>query len=424
MSENNSIDLGNDWAPPPRPEWVARTNEEGRLMDIRALVPLDEDSLLRTARANTGLVDFGANDWYEPFQVFVKSLDTEADLHLVGRLRARSEILQLLEARLQIEETYKRHPEIDDEQIEAPIVIVGQPRSGTSHLINLLAANPDNGVIRTWEAMFPCPPPETSTYRTDPRIEKSHQLIDQWNRVTPTLRTMHEFGGNMPQECIHIMAINFMSSGWLGLFGQVPSYLEYVAKIDWTLAYRYHKRVLKLLQWKNPRQRWVLKTPLHLDLMPVMLQVYPDACVVWPHRDPVKAFASVVNMINTFLWGRSDKLLKNGALDFLIDPAAAAQRLSIPIDWMEAGIVPKERLCNILYRDLIADPITTVENIYRYFSLHLSEVGRKGIAQYVAEHPRDSRPPHRFKATEGGEILRQRALFKRYQDYFSVPSEN
>jgi len=217
-------DLRLQWQPPPRPDWVQAINKEGYCMDIRGIVPLDERSLLDTAMRNTGLSDFGPDDWREPFQVFIKAVDEEAELNLMGRLRTRSDILILLEAKLQIEDTYKRHPEINDEQIVEPIIIVGQGRSGTSLLQNVLAAHPDNGTLMHWEMMFPCPPPEAATYHSDQRIEKANKLVGQWNRVTPTFPSMHELGGDMPFEDSAMMAINFMAQTWLDTCGQAPSY--------------------------------------------------------------------------------------------------------------------------------------------------------------------------------------------------------
>src|SRR5262245_18819361 len=128
-----------EWTPPERPEWVQRINDEGAHMDIEAVVPLDEESLLASAMRNTGLKDFGAEDWREPFGVFIEALKEEAALNLLGRIRTRQDFLQFLEARLQIEQTYKEHPEIDDEEIRQPIIIIGQGRSGTTLLHKLLA---------------------------------------------------------------------------------------------------------------------------------------------------------------------------------------------------------------------------------------------------------------------------------------------
>ena len=134
--------------------------------------------------------------------------------------------------------------------------------------------------------MFPCPPPEKATYLTDPRVQKGHLLTDQWNRVTPSIGSMHEFAGHLPMECPQVMALSFLSPQWFNSLGQVLSYNVYAEKLDIGIAYRYHKRVLKLLQWKNPRRHWVLKAVAHLDALPTVLNTYPDACLVWPHRDP------------------------------------------------------------------------------------------------------------------------------------------
>jgi hypothetical protein len=411
------------WQPPPRPEWVQRLNEEGDCMDISGVVPLDERSLLDSAMRNTGLSDFGNEEWREPFRVLIKALEAEAELNLMGRLWARSAILILLESRLQIEETYKRHPEINDEKITQPIFIVGQSRTGTTFLHNVLAANPDNGAIMQWEAMFPCPPPEKATYKTDPRIEKAHRIIDRWNRVTPTIRGMHEFSGDVPFEDCEVLALSFRDTSFLEAMGQVASYDAYMRTQDFEIPLRYHQRVLKLLQWKNPRQHWVLKDPLHLDRVPTILKVYPDACIVWPHRDPVRALASVVDLIGTVQWGRSDHPFKGGGHDMVTDPHLSAGRFNAVIDQIEAGLIPRDRVFHTLFKDHVGNPMATVEAMYRHFGLPLSEAGRRGIQRYLNEHPRDARPAHKFGIGAPESVASARRAYKRYQDYFNIESE-
>ena len=411
------------WTPPPRPEWVERVNAEGRCMDLRSVVPLDEASLLRSATMSTGLSDFGIDDWREPFRILVKGMEEEAELNLVGRLRTRSELLQLLEARLQVEDWYRRHPEIDDEQIREPVIIVGQGRSGTSYLQNVLSANPDNGVIMAWEAMFPCPPPEAATYRSDPRIERCHRLIDQWNRVTPTLPSMHEFAGNVPMECCQVLALSFMAPSWFGSLGQTPGYDAYMAGVSPDAALRYHQRVLKLLQWRNPRRRWLLKDPIHLDRLEAILKVYPDARFVWPHRDPVRAMASVVNLIGTIQWGRSDRPFMGGSFEYVLNPEYAAARLDAVIDRLEAGTVPRGQFFNLLYTDLVAKPLETIDAMYRHLGLELSESGRAGMRRYVEENPREARPAHKVDPGNEAVRARERRAFRRYQQYFGIADE-
>ena len=330
-------------------------------MNIGGVVPLNEESLLSAAQRAAGLSDFGGDDWRGPFRIFIKALEEEAELNLMGRIRTRSEILQLLEARLRIEDAYKRHPEIADEVIEKPIIVVGQGRAGTSFLLNLLSQDPDHGVIRIWETIHPCPPPETATYLNDPRIDAAHLAITQWNRVTPEFAAMHEFGGMIPAEDSPILAMNFMSVSWLACLGQAPAYDNHMAAVPPEPALLYHQRVLKLLQWKNPRRRWVLKDPVHLDRLEALLKLYPDACFVWPHRDPVRALASVISTMGTVQWGRTDHPFKGNSLDMGLDPDIVADRFGAVIDKIESGAVPMARLFNLLYRDLVGDPIGTVE---------------------------------------------------------------
>jgi hypothetical protein len=394
-------------------------------MDIEGIVPLDEWSLIETAKQSTGLSDFGADDWREPFSILVKSLQEEAELNLTGRLMTRSDLLMILQARLRIEDTYKRHPEIEDEEIRQPIIIIGQGRSGTSFLQNVLGQNPDNGGLLHWETMFPCPPPETDTYAADPRIEKANKLCDQWNRVTPTFTSMHEIAGDIPFEDMAIMGINFMAPSWFDTMGQIPSYDAYMMDParDWTPAFRYHQRVLKLLQWRNPRQHWVLKDVMHLSHLPTILKIYPDACFVWPHRDPVRALASLISTVGTIMWMRCEKPFKGESLAYLTDPFLAASRFNHVIDQIEAGEIPRRQLHHMLYQDLVKDTMGSLTEMYEHFGLPLTDRGRNGMATYLADNPRDSRPPHRFSLGSPEAVELSREAFKRYQDYFGVPEE-
>jgi hypothetical protein len=274
-----------------------------------------------------------------------------------------------------------------------------------------------------WEIMFPCPPPEAATHKTDPRIEKAHRMIDQWNRVTPTIAAIHEFSGYLPMEDCHMMAMNFTAPSWFGSLGQTPSYDTYMTTCDMEPAMRYHQRVLKLLQWKNPRKNWVLKDPMHLDRLALVHKFYPDACFVWPHRDPVRALASTISLIGHVQWGRCDHAFKGGSFEYIVDPVYSAQRFGTVIDNLEAGAVPKQQMYHMLYKDLVGDTMTQIEAMYKHFGIELSERGRAGMTKYLADNPRKARPAHQFNAGSNEAVTSARQAYKRYQDYFRIPNE-
>lgn len=411
------------WIPPQRPEWVARINEEGSYMDLDAVVPLDEDSLLSAARERTGLTDFGDTDWYESFQIFIKSLREEANLNLMGRLMTRSDLINILAGRLEIQETYRRHPEIEDEEIIKPVMIVGQPRTGTSLLLNVLSQDRNNGSLRHWECMYPCPPPEKETYFTDPRIARADHLVEQWNRVNPEMVSCHEFNALVPTEATHAMTFNFSGGPFLAMMGQTPTHVQYQQKQGLIPGLEYQKRMLKLLQWKNPRKHWILKAPDAILYMPDLLKVYPDMNFVWTHRDPLKAADSVVNMYGNCMWIRSDTPMKAGVLEQMINADFAAFIVNQAMDWMDSGVVPRERMCNILFSELEKDPVKEVQRLYRQFNMELTPTALAAMHQYMADNPRSARPVANYKPTLTENLSAERQALKRYQDFFNIPNE-
>ncbi len=410
------------WTPPPRPEWVQRINDEGRHMDIRSLVRLDPDELIETAQRNTGFADFGGGRWREGFELFVKAVDVEAQLHLFGRLMTRSDILRWLEARLGIEAAYAAHPEIEDEVIDAPVIVTGLPRSGTSILFEILAQDPQFGSLRNWEMLFPYPPPETATYLTDPRIERAEHLVTQWTRTVPTYGTMHEMGANIPNECIVAMSCTFMSENITAQY-QIPSYNNWFFAQDLSYPFSYYKRMLKLLQWKNPRRHWLLKSPSHLGTLPVLFKTFPDARVLVTHRDPIKAQASVTNLLGTLYWMRSDKAFNATAFESLLSPENIAARLNNVIDELESGAISRQQMYNFKYANLIERPLEALPKLYADAGLTLSAQALDNMRHYLAQKPQGKFGKHHYSVGEREEIARQRAIFTRYQEYFACPDE-
>ncbi len=409
------------WTAPPHPEWLAAMNREGECFDLTAVVPLDADSLISRARAATGLDDFGDDLWREPFGVLLRSLEEEAELTLMGRLMARHDIFGWLCNRLQITDTFRRHPEIADEEIRQPMFIVGLPRSGTSILFELLARDPAVGVPLMWEALTPCPPPEAASYRSDPRIARAHRLFTQWNRVVPEFATMHEMAGDIPAECGLIMANTFISDHIASLH-QTPAYSAWCAQADYRPVYDYHRRILQILQWKNPRQRWLLKAPEHQVHLETLLQVYPDARIVQTHRDPITCMASTTSLLGALYLMRSDQPFHSEQFEDIVLGEATAQRLERVMQLRDQGTIPQANITDSRYQDLMAAPLDCIEGIYSHFDLPLTEATRGRMLDYLAHKPKGKFGEHRY-AVDPGKAARERPLFQRYQARYDIPSE-
>ncbi|MFK7732991.1 MAG: sulfotransferase [Pseudomonadales bacterium] len=402
---------------PQTPEWLSKANSEADFLDLHAVLPLDFESLVLHARVATGLDDFGDDYWQEPLQILCKDLDSVAELTLFGRIAARSDLLIWLENRLNIIELIKQHPEITEQEITAPMFIVGLPRSGTSILFEVLAQDPDVGVPLTWESMFPYPPPEESSYQTDPRIQRAHRMYTQWARLVPEFASIHEMGGQIPAECGMLMCSSFISDQ-IASMQMADNDGAWHATADVRPAYEWHKLVLQVLQWKNPRKRWLLKAPAHQNYLDILLETYPDARIVQTHRDPIKCMASTTNLMACIYKMRSDRPFDAVAFDNILMGEPTAKRLEQVMDQRENGIVPDSSICDSHYYDLLEDPISNVKKIYAHFGMQLGENAASKMTQYLADKPQGKFGAHNYTSN-----VSERPFFNRYQEHYGVPSE-
>jgi hypothetical protein len=407
-----------------RPEWLHGLNDVGRelLASSAAIVPMDGEALLAEARRNTGLDDFGGDEFLEPMRILLDSLEGEARLTLMGRILARSDVLNLLENRLQIEDAFVRQPKIAEGRIDGPIFIVGLPRSGTSILHELLAQDPAHRVPLSWEARFPCPPPETASYDTDPRIERADRIFRFWNELVPAYRTMHEMGGRIPCECIWLTAHSFISEEFVGR-QQVPSYAAWLADADLSPAYAYHRRMLQLLQWRHPAERWMLKAPSHMAALDPLLAEYPDARIIMTHRDPLKTMGSTASILSALSWMRSDEadieLIKLG-----FGGEGMAHRLAQAIAVRDRSDVDEGRFFDVRYADLLENPIESIAGAYAHFGLELRDDVAARMRAYLRAKPQGKHGTHHYAFEDLGlDVVRERARFTDYQQRFGVPSE-
>jgi hypothetical protein len=401
---------------------VRGANAMGRAIDAQSVVQLDEESLLRCAMRNTGLSDFGDDDWREPFRLLLDDLENTADLHLVGRLMTRSDLLVHLEGRLRVVDWLKRHPEVEREVIEAPVFVVGLPRSGTTIMEEILGADPNARSVRMWEAKFPVPPARAEDPKPDPRIARASALVGLQDAITPEWATMHKVGGDLPVECIEFTYSSFVSYAFSASF-HVPNYTRYVAASDHRSAFAWHEKILKLLQSTGKPQHWLLKGPTHLPVLPALFERYPDARLALMLRDPVKATASVVDVSGTLFYMRSDNTESNKPHGQFIDGKPAVDALQRVIEWSESGAIPRERVHPVNYLEFFADPERGLEKLYAELGLPLGPVSRRAMLDYLANKPKGKFGHYEYAVGSAEQVAAERARWKPIQDYFGVESE-
>jgi hypothetical protein len=410
------------WSPRSRPEWLEELNAFGRQLGTpAALVSLDEPSLLDAARTAAGLDDFGDGEWREGLHVFARALEEEADLNLLGRIMARNDIVRALVNRLETRATLAQHPEIAEERIDTPLLVVGTGRSGTSLLHELLAQDPRHRVARTWELLHPCPPPERATYETDPRIAAADQEYTFWHLVAPEYRTMHENGGDVPNEDPLIDMLEFASDHLMGSY-PVPSYARWLARKDPAPVFRAHRRFLQLLQWRCAGERWVLKSPSYLAKLPAFFAEYPDAYVVLTHRDPLKVLPSLVSIMATLQWMHSDNVDVDRVVKSAVHGTAIA--MDLVMGWRNDGTLPADRIIDVRFADLATDPITTVSMVMERAESSLTAAARRRMVTYLDARPRERHGRHEYDFADTGlDIDEMRARFATYQARYEIPSE-
>jgi len=413
------IESDDSWQPGPRPAWVRSLHAAVRPEWIR----LDADELLDAAREATRLDDFGGHEFLTPYRIFVGACEREAKLHALGRMLVRGDVLGWLENRLRLVDARKRDPTIAAQRIERPIFITGLPRTGTTILHELLMQDPDNRVPLHWEVRFPCPAPERASYTADPRIARAEDELQLWNQIVPEYAAMHELGARIPVEDIQITPPTFVSDELMGRH-IVPSYAAWYASADKTVAFAFHRRFLQHLQSRCARERWVLKSPSWLGVLPVLFGEYPDARVVVTHRDPLRVLPSVVSILYSTAFVRSDAVDAETFKGWF-SPETCRALLDSMCEFRDSGAPPATQFCDVLYADVVRDPAGAVARIYERFGLAWSSELAERIRAYVASKPRGKHGAHRYAFEAlGRDAGAERERFRSYQARFGVPSES
>lgn len=386
---------------------------------------------IESATEATGLDDFGddalfgGDGWRTGLDVLVDSLDREANLHEMGQMVVQGELTQYLVNRLRIVDHHRKHPEIRERDITPPIVIMGQARTGTTMLFDLLAQDPDHRVPQTWEVDQPLPPPRAETYLTDPRIAQADASFELVDTVIPEFRAVHQLGAQLAQECVRITASHFVSVIFPTQY-QVPSYLEwllYSAQEQGHVAgsYTWHRRFLELLQSEAPGTRWLIKTPFHCWTLPELMGEYPQALLVQTHRDPAKVMASTTSLLAT---------LRKLGTDDIVYPRMADEFFELILGGLERsvdarlnGIVPADRVVDLQFDALMTDPIGAAKAVYSAFGWAFSAEVQDAMTTFLRTHEREGHGhPYTFEAT-GLSLDAVRDRTARYTEYHDVAQE-
>lgn len=358
---------------------------------------LDAEELEAEAKAQTGLDDFGDGEHREGLERLVRSFNLEADLTETGELMQRIRLVSLLSSRLQIEETYRTHPSIEAEEVEGPVFVIGLPRTGTTALSQLVAADPQFRSLRLWESSSPCPPPESASEHTDPRIADTEAGLEMMNQMFPLMQTMHHEEATTATECQDLLGMSFRTVHFDG-FGRVPSYLEWVTDCDMRGTYRYHRRVLRLLQWHCPPHLWHLKTPVHMFALEALLEAYPNARFLWSHRDPAKVLGSVCSLIHYCRSWSSDR---DDALE--LGPEQLDRwwlAVSRAMDFRSR--VGDERFADLSFADLQVDPVGALATAFEQIGIAFGDASRHAVAGWATSHPPGSHGQHTYDLADFG----------------------
>jgi Sulfotransferase family len=362
---------------------------------------------MASAVGRTGLENFGDDSFREGLEILVNALRNEARLNARGDDFVYGRIGMHLRQRLQVEDWYRRHPEIDDVAVDAPLFGLGLPRTGSTALSFLLAQDPHVRYLRSWESAQPCPPPST-VVGDDPRIppEQRTALVGSRNHVPTDI--------NGPMECLDLMALDFTSQIFQA-FAQIPTYSRWlVDKADYTSTYAYERRVLKLLAWGEPNRPWRLKSPAHVLALDHLDRIFPDARFVMTHRDPTDVLLSVADVYADIAGGFTDHLDRRYLGELNVEHWSVG--IDRAVKFRDGGA--DDRFFDIDFRAMLADPIGEVRRLYAWLGEPVSDEFEERMRIWWARNA-ENREPHTHADPEsfGLDLEAIRPLFADYVEH-------
>jgi Sulfotransferase family len=377
-----------------RPDWVRRVNAMGPAVgSARDLVQLDAGAMIDAVRASTGIADpgdLGDGDWEGRLRALTAAIDG-GDLHVVGRLMTREELMRGLRTRFLLGEQRRRDPSVADEVIEAPIVVTGPARSGTTILFELLGLDPGLRTPVAIDILHPVPPAGVDAAARFAMTEAEQEF---WADVQPEFAAIHELRSDLPVECITICVPSFAGNHWSMVLAD-PG--DWSADIAADLAF--HRAVLQSAQHGRPPRRWLLKTPGWLFLLDDLLGAYPDASVIVSHRDPARTMPSTVSTTAMVQWLRTDAI----DLDVLsaVIGAMFGDALNTLARRRDDGSLPGV-FGDVRFHELMDDPVAAIAGSYEGIGREMTDEHRAAVVRYLDEKPRGKHGTHRYTAADWG----------------------
>jgi hypothetical protein len=378
-----------------------------------------EPALLDAARQATGLDEFGEGAWREHFRVLLRAYDEESRLTEAGRQMVEGEIGGALAARLACEAAWRRDPSVLRHEIRRPLFILGLPRSGTTALHWLLAQDPANQVLEYWLAAAPRPRPPRAGWEAEPAYQGAVEVLKWIYQTDPGLKAIHWMEADGPEECRHLFVQSFLDHTF-DSNATIPGYTRYFEAQDMRPAYRRHRDILKLVGSTSPERRWVLKYPAHMRELDVLLEIYPDACIVQTHRHPARVLPSICSLVTGW------RSLYEGSADA---HAIGRWQLELYASMMEHAMEVRARakpaqFCDFPFRELVADPVDAIARLYDHFGFELSAEAERRMRAWQADNPQGKHGGHHYTLEQFG--LREGEIaerFARYTERFEVTPE-
>lgn len=377
-------------------------NAGGAALDLVGLgTRLNPDSIEAAAIKEAGSSDFGSDTYREPLERLCDAMENEGGLTTFGRVASRNMITSQLVSRIRLQEWTKAHPEAAAEEIKRPWIILGLPRTGTSILSMLLGLDPMVRPLRQWEARAVVPPSTLATQYTDPRIAEFDAAMGQLKKLNPAIGAMHPFGAMLAEECIPFMMLDLRCLG-VETQALIPSYGDWLQGCDMRPAYVQHKKALQALQFVQPTEAWSLKTPNHLWCLEIVREFYPDARLIWTHRDPGPVTASVASLNSTLqgLFAKDTDPVAVGA-DWL---GKLQHAIRSGMDFDDANIKENgdDWCVHVHYSEMMRDPAATMRKIYAHFGEEPSDLHQRRIQSWLADKPQTHEGRHVYDPKDFG----------------------